>query len=204
MFEFRHHLQSVSQGLEVVVGWINAFYATLISLLIGVFLCLGSIGAILGSREIHPAIVWPLTLLWLAINLPYFWHLWKCVKLGERPLMLRVAERQPLWPKLLRPLVCVWWLYLFVVTALFVTMAEHEAGHQFHGPGDAMERAGGIVLRFGGAFALCYFANGFLLLAIASITHREDIIQRVWGKRRTIDLAIATALLFVPAKLLGL
>jgi hypothetical protein len=132
----------------------------------------------------------------LLLDLPYLIHLWRWRAPRSCPRALYIAKNQPLWPKAVRPLICVWWLAHFGLAAAFALPAHFIAvvppGSPF---GHKLWRG---LLAVAVATGMCATANQFLLAAVAALTRRENVLDATWRMRHSIDVAIATAVCFLP------
>lgn len=118
---------------------------------------------------------------------------WGTAIRGELPFGPLAAGRGRRWPVLLRGLPAAWWLghFLFGAGGLAI-FAQMPAGR----PEAEQVLAAVMMLGFTAA------SNLFLVLAAASLTEREEVIDRVWRRRIVLDV-LAVAAVLLDAKLWG-
>jgi hypothetical protein len=120
--------------------------------------------------------------IWAVLDIPYVMHLLDSRSQGEANLAITMAEKQRVFPLAIRPLIAGWWLMHFAVGMwLAILLAASESFHH---------SAGVIPICFIGASSLGFAANGYLLVAIASLTRSEHIRRWTWRLRLPIDVSL--------------
>ena len=169
----RRVLESRAEGTSfaLVRMTVTAFFPTLLILSFG-----GGVGVsshINASRHLSPRATWicdVLLALWLLFDLPYLIRLWKFI-FTDRSIApsIRVAEiYRPWWP--LRPIAAVWWAAHFAMGALMAYRFENIS----IGGDPLSDRVVLIIVFSFFCIGFSYCANGFLLMAIASVTSKQS------------------------------
>ena len=135
---------------------------------------------------------------WLALDLPYIVLTWIGRRDRERgePLAVFVGRVLPRWPVVFRPIVFLWWFAHFGVVVCFAYPAHFIA---LAGAGGSMaHRIALYILTFVVTACVCSTANGFLVVAIASLTRRTDVPEKVWKVRHLVDVCVALVVCLLP------
>ncbi|QDU54579.1 hypothetical protein [Aeoliella mucimassa] len=90
------------------------------------------------------------------------------------PVALATALRQPDWPRLLRPLIALWWIQQFILGTVFsIALIE----------GNPQASLGELVILMVLSGAFTYAAYGFLLLTVTCYTKTPELIAKLWHWR---------------------
>ncbi|HET7624304.1 MAG TPA: hypothetical protein VFM25_03490 [Verrucomicrobiae bacterium] len=107
------------------------------------------------------------------------------------PPIREVVTRQPRFPKLLRPLIAIFWLahLLFIVGLIYILRNVSTD------PPSLTRWIGEYVL----AFLFDFLAYGYFLLAITAFTNEIKIISGLWKYRALISSIIALMSTYAPS-----
>lgn len=140
-----------------------------------------------------------LGLAWCLFDLPYLYFLWTGLRAGRHPLAIDVALRQPRWPLPLRIISTVWWTVHFLLGTITAIMMHGFQFENSHGISAVDDRFIMTVVVTAFTFGYSIAANGFLMLALTSLTRNDAIRDRVWRFRFLIDLSIAGLAILLPS-----
>jgi hypothetical protein len=129
---------------------------------------------------------------WLCLDLPYSIRLMLMAIRHEHPVALKCTLHQAMPPKILRPLVALWWLAHFSVAAWLAAL--------FHSFNRGQSTA--QMLSLIPAIAVGFSANGFLMLSVCSATTSAKTRITIWRFRIIIDVIIALFGAFVISRII--
>ncbi len=111
---------------------------------------------------------------------------WSTVFAGIAPTALAIALRQRNVPRPAQPALAWLWMCNFVIGfGIVVSLAKPN-------PGNPQVPPAAIMFAFAVAYCLASAAHVYLLLAIRTLTAKEDVLNRVWKHRAWINAAMAT------------
>jgi hypothetical protein len=168
----------IARPFRVVEDWFGFFFANVVTI------------GIAGIAEYLLEDLWragglrragflALVVLWLALDLPYLLRLWRNVLKQVPHPVLAVATNARMWPLPIRPLIAAWWLAHFAAVAVMICFVP--AGG---------ELAIGRVTAFFLSTCFGFVANGYLIMATASMFKSDRLRRKVWRARVLIDLAV--------------
>jgi hypothetical protein len=169
-----------------IVRWIENHLVLIFSFGLTVILAVALISMMCAGWDqqppaVHVLMIVPITM-WMLLDIPHVMFLLDGGARRSAHLALAVAEKMPVLPWLLRPLVAGWWLMHFAFGLCVALMLA--ASESFTHSGAE------LAIRFVLASSLGFAANGYLVLAAAALTRSETIRHWTWRFRLAIDVGV--------------
>jgi hypothetical protein len=115
---------------------------------------------------------------------------WSAIAVGEMPTGPAIAVRQPRIPILLKAPIALLWLCNFCIGVGIVMSLSKPEPAPVAPAVPAIVEMMAIAFVVAIAFLLAFSANIYLLLATRTISASETLLERIWGVRIWIDLAM--------------